>query len=615
MKNKIIIHISDLHISRHTDIEGKVITNNNSWLTTNPDDDNDFLNYVKLFCDCILENFKNGNYFLLISGDIANESDELEYDKAVQFINELTKRLKIKKEDILIVPGDHDINRFECETAFRLGKMKSNKKAWEYNKEKFKYFNSFYFNIFNKKFNFDKAIVSCLDFPEEKLVFIGLNSNYTIGFKDGECSINLNSLEVELKQIEKKYESYAKIAVFHHNIIPQYDEKVTCKWNKENRAMLFNVLRANKFECLFYGNEHTRGSGKSDSFYYSDAGSFAYKSPAPSFKVYEIKSENGNLSLKQNLFVLLNANKKSECKYGNWAPQENKSLKEEDQFELRNPFTANISHNNTPHDIPEKPISPNNLITNNTQIVSIKNNALFEIIRSKKLYHSGHFHWSETSRAHNWVNTSKLLEDNDDLLVAISILEDLIVQNNLTETIDFVIGLGIEGNLLASRIAIKYNKPYSFLPYSYRYDEHNEYEKDLNFSNEGKFKTVLIVTDAVNEGLTIRKLIHKRQENFFKDVSKIIVLSLIYTGDDLRGINILNREDIDAKNSRDHNENRIDFYYALHLKAEKCPYSGKTYTGDFRKDCLVVREGMGCVHKFYDEEKAIKKQNAKNLKH
>ena len=75
-----------------------------------------------------------------------------------------------------------------------------------------------------------------------------------------------------------------------------------------------------------------------------------------------------------------------------------------------------------------------------------------------------------------------------------------------------IIGLGYEGNIISSKAAIKFNKPYSFLPYSYRHDEHHEYENQLNFDNSNNdYKNILIITDVVNDGRTIRKLIKKRQ--------------------------------------------------------------------------------------------------------
>jgi hypothetical protein len=180
---------------------------------------------------------------------------------------------------------------------------------------------------------------------------------------------------------------------------------------------------------------------------------------------------------------------------------------------------------------------------------------------------------------------------------------DVIEKNGLGSQFDFIIGLGIEGNILSTRTSVKYNRPYSFLPYSYRYDEHNDYEKRLNYDNNGTYKSVLIITDVVNDGRTIRKLIHKRAKAFFEGVQRVIVISLFYTGDITpMNIQILNKVG-NQNNEDDHQEERINYYFVLDMKVERCPYPGKNY----RTECLVMRENLGCVHNFYDEEKAYSK--------
>src|SRR5690606_8974387 len=176
-----------------------------------------------------------------------------------------------------------------------------------------------------------------------------------------------------------------------------------------------------------------------------------------------------------------------------------------------------------------------------------------------------------------------------------------------SKNVDLIVGLGYEGNILGTKAAIKYNKPYSFLPYSYRHHEHHKFETELNFENDSfDFKNVLIITDVVNDGRTIRKLIKKRQEQFFNNVEKIYVISLFYTGESVLNNNILNFDFIkntpDYDLGSDEEVNNIEFYTVKSLKVEKCPYGS-----DFRETCLIVKDGLGCVNLFYDESKYLKK--------
>ena len=224
---------------------------------------------------------------------------------------------------------------------------------------------------------------------------------------------------------------------------------------------------------------------------------------------------------------------------------------------------------------------------------------LYQIIKDKNLFHSGHFHWSETSRAHNWIDISKLLENKEDLLFAKNAIVDVIEKFNIQENCDLIIGLGYEGNIISSKASIKYGIPYTALPYSYRYNEHHDFEKKINFNNDGQFKRVLIITDVVNDGRTIRKLIAKREKEFFEKVEQIIVVSLFYTG--IREIhhNILNinsfPKDYDFEN--DDIVNNIEFYTVKSLRVERCPYKA-----DYKESCFIYKDSLNCVHLFYNEE-------------
>jgi hypoxanthine phosphoribosyltransferase len=162
---------------------------------------------------------------------------------------------------------------------------------------------------------------------------------------------------------------------------------------------------------------------------------------------------------------------------------------------------------------------------------------------------------------------------------------------------------------LATKSAIKFDKPYSFLPYSYRHHEHHDFETELNYENNSKqYKNVLIVTDVVNDGRTIRKLIKKRQNKFFGNVDKVYVISLFYTGDSILNYNILNFNFIKTIPNydleSDEEVNNIEYYTVKSLKVEKCPY-GK----NFREECFIYKDELSCVNLFYDEKKYLPKQS------
>src|SRR5690606_14664073 len=123
--------------------------------------------------------------------------------------------------------------------------------------------------------------------------------------------------------------------------------------------------------------------------------------------------------------------------------------------------------------------------------------------------------------------------------------------------------------------------------------------KRLNFdSSDGSFKRVIIIRDVVNDGRTIRQLLHEREAEFFKKVDKITVVSLFYTGLSNINTDILNYNKLpgDHDFENDYEVHNLEFYTVKSLRVEKCPY-GK----NFREECFIYRDQLSCVHLFYDE--------------
>lgn len=605
--NKAIIHISDLHISLHLNEENND-EKTNFWLNTDLKDANNNF-FITNFCLTIKKEYLDFEKYLIISGDICNKAIQGEFDSAESYLKQIIKELEINIQNILIVPGDHDVNWSDCNTAYEDSRLvNSSKKAYEYHDEKLSKFSAFYKNILNKNFVPSKNIVDKLIFEESKIIFIGMNSNNLIQKGGGEGAFNIETFQTELEEIEVLYKDYSKIAVMHHNLFAQYEPSHKGQWNQDNRIYTLSILQSFNYKCVLYGNEHTYSSKfyEGDKLYAIDSGSFTSKEkPKPSFLVFTFDNYIDKVNLKLQLFICDNNDRNNKYPFGSWVRQNIEDYGDKNIIELESKSTEKKEIQDT---LPSKeligvkklktiPILKTKKKYYENSDLSTK---LYNIIKEKKLFHSGHFHWSKTSRAHNWIDVSKILEDNKDLILAKKSIVDVIEKCELNNKFDFVIGLGTEGNIISTRAVIKYNKPYSFLPYSYRYDEHNKFEQKLNFVNNSEYKNILIITDVVNDGRTIRKLIGKREKDFFKDVEKIYVISLFYTGDEKDiHFDILNHSYIKKFDSEnDEIVNNIEFYSVLNIKVEKCPY-GKEY----EKECLIYKDSLDCVHLFYDENK------------
>lgn len=605
---KAIIHISDLHVTSHLDPDGIQIKSElNSYFNTNLSDEtgNSFLQSIT---DFISKSYSNTELFLIISGDITEAGKKDEFTEASIIIKQFIETLRIDKNNILIVPGDHDVNRIDCSLALDISTDK-NKKAFDFHKEKFEKFTDFYNELYSNEqivFDPEKAICANISLTPNSMI-IGLNSNFKIGAKSSEGYIDVEKLKIELTEIRKQNSDKHIFAVFHHNMEARYEDKSIGNWDGNNINQVKSILQSEDIRTFFYGNEHISFSIEEDGILFQSAvGSLSKKDSTPSFKIYEIDDTDGFV-LNINLFNFQIYKSPKTLSNGYWAPIDT-SPQEKKKFVLKNPTSkfkstleqVQIVENNN---IESPPIQ---------QIETTKySTKLFNLVKEKKLFHSGHFHWSETSRARNWIDVTKILNNFNDLVFVKNAILDL-VERNIGENFDFIIGLGIEGNILSTKTSVKYEKPYSFLPYSYRYDDHNDFEKEICFDNDNKYKSVLIITDVVNDGRTIRKLIHKRAVDFFKTVEKIFVVSLFYTGNDSTpntAILNLTQDQLTEKGilEKDHPESRISYYFVTAMKVEECPYKE-----NYKTACLLMQNPeLGCIHKFYDEDKVEKRKELK----
>lgn len=600
---KIIIHISDLHVSIYYNPDTSPKDGLKSYLTTDNTIDKS-LHFITTFTSKINEikaSYENPEFILLITGDIANISEEPEYKFAKKFIERILEDLAIPKENCLIIPGDHDVSRRLLNAHLITA---PNKESHLLNEVKFYNFSKFYEDIKGVSFDHDKIIFDFINI-EDKVVLLAINSNYYINQNGGDGYIPIQKFRNELIEIKKQLPSGVNfICCWHHNITANYDNKNSGQWDKDNRNYLLSELDSQGIKMILTGNEHTPGAKKIKiEINTSDCGAFCDTVNHSSFKIYPVITEGNNIRLKNVGYNLQKPNHNDNPFY--WNIVENTSAEQVDYFDIQ------LTNETSIMEVEELPAAGEftqyvPLQARKIQVVKTDeivkqdlsmSDRLYSIVRDKKLFHSGHFHWSETSRAHNWIDVSKLLEDKNDLVFVKNAIVDVIDANELYIDCNLIIGLGYEGNLIASKASIKYNVKYSYLPYSYRYKDHHEYENKLNLVNDDKsYKKVIIISDVVNDGRTIRKLIGKREKEFFANVEKVIVISLFYTGSEKPTTDILNSDSQDGFDyTKDENVNNIEFYTIKHIRVDKCPYGD-----DYATECIIYKDELSCVNLFYN---------------
>ena len=287
--NDIIIHISDLHISDQSRTFG--YANSDTYLTCNPSTQN--LSFINQFLDKI-KAYTCRNKYLVITGDITNIAEQIEFEEGERIISHILTELEIDSDRLLLIPGDHDAHRDSIKEELR--KDNATDSLEFLNK---KNFNNFYKKFKKIDFEFDKIIFDTITIGN--IVLLALNSNYKVNQNGGHGYIPIDILEEELKEIKKTFPYEELILCFHHNLEGEHEDSHFGQWEKENKKDLIALFERFNIKCILNGNEHTHNSknlANREGIIISDSGVFSSKNSIDaSFKIYEIIDSNNCLYL------------------------------------------------------------------------------------------------------------------------------------------------------------------------------------------------------------------------------------------------------------------------------------------------------------------------------
>ena len=603
MEKNTIIHISDLHISKHKDDDGNLT--NVSWIDTSEAPIVD--EFIDKFIDAIklLGNSIDG---IIISGDITNEGHKSEFNIASMLIKRMLEDLEVGAEKLLLIPGNHDVNYLDNKIAFQKSReinQDDPRKPFEFFEEKLANYSNF-LTVQGKTqfYSPDKAIVDTIQFEDQKIIFLGINTTFKCSYTDGRGYVDIPKLESELVQLLEKRKDYIPIAVVHHNPITDYEKNKDDGFHEDNLYDIKRVLKKYNVSVMLSGHEHTSGGrheimSEENEWTYLTLGGLSLKKDPSGFAIIEIENSESHLELARKSIKLNQDGNKNISKFGYWNPVDPKT----DPY-----FNKVILKEHKGEPMLTKELVPGGSIIHNLTSESsdsqqpepIENDRspyferFYTLIKVEGVYRTGHFHWSEKSRAHNWIDVAKLLRNRNIISEAQTAIYESVSRNKIDY--DAIIGLGMEGNVLSSLIVNDCKKPYSFLPYSYRYEDHNEFDQALKL-NLDPFESVLIITDVVHEGATIINLIEREKESF-KHVKVVNTIALIHTGKRDSGFSPVKKVDdkivkviIKGK--------KLIFRYIVKVVVEECPYGD-----DYRKTCEIFREKLDTVHEFFDCNKS-----------
>ncbi|EGJ32019.1 MULTISPECIES: HEAT repeat domain-containing protein [Moorena] len=186
---------------------------------------------------------------LILSGDIANYSTPEEYQAAQQFLHNLRQDFSLDSKQIVLVPGNHDLNWELSEEAYDFWYRKnyqgtlteghyieeSERVILVRHESKYQqrlaHFSEFYQAIKTQPYPLDYDQQGIIDyFPDQQLLILGLNSAWQLDhhFRD-RASIHSGALSKALAEIRRNqdYRNCLKLAVWHHPLNSAGSDRIT----------------------------------------------------------------------------------------------------------------------------------------------------------------------------------------------------------------------------------------------------------------------------------------------------------------------------------------------------------------------------------------------------
>jgi HEAT repeat protein/3',5'-cyclic AMP phosphodiesterase CpdA len=228
---------------------------------------------------------------LIVSGDIAKFSTPEEYHAAQQFLDNLRQEFQLQPKQVIMVPGNHDLNWGLAKQAYKLidredyqGELKEghyikvDEKVIRYRdeelyKQRFAHFSTFYETIKGEPYPLEYEQQGILyHLPEQNLLLLGLNSAWQLDYYyKSRASIHMEALTKALTQIRRNravYENCLKIAVWHHPLDSDGDDRITDQGFMEQLAVagfrLFLHGHIHKAETSLYRYDMSADGRKLD---------------------------------------------------------------------------------------------------------------------------------------------------------------------------------------------------------------------------------------------------------------------------------------------------------------------------------------------------------------
>jgi CheY-like chemotaxis protein len=262
--NPYILHFSDIHFGKYHAFN----------------DNFNIINNLKLLLQELNDNNPKPN-LVVISGDLTSECLDPEYDKAKDFIKDISEILNLTLDKFVIVPGNHELNRSERNIKRRFDKyieflnltkslnggnilLPRYPKLYDKNRKE----------LFCDRYdNQEELLYTASIYHEHRVIIVGFNSIisdealWNEGRIPHKQLLNVKEDFIKEKTKNKKLNDYIKIAVFHHHLFP-----IPAILEEENRShkdrvlmnqgIVLKELALMGFSIVLHGHSHYQSGCK-----------------------------------------------------------------------------------------------------------------------------------------------------------------------------------------------------------------------------------------------------------------------------------------------------------------------------------------------------------------
>lgn len=262
-KKLVLIHLSDIHFGKKADgseihrfREGRGPLGDQRSLAEH------------IINECANEKLDDVCIFIIISGDTVFQAIRDEYKQALLFIHCLMENLGLESEQIIIVPGNHDVNwkLSDHETTQRFDEfLMFTKDVFDSKFETFYPFIKWDFNLRSPR-PAPEQILSVHKVPEHGVVFIGFNTCVMEDHQFHFGAVGKEQVKLAERALADANPSWVRIAVMHHHVLPLESRLSLGGDGAEmdgtivrDYALVERELHALGFDMVLHGHKHEPG--------------------------------------------------------------------------------------------------------------------------------------------------------------------------------------------------------------------------------------------------------------------------------------------------------------------------------------------------------------------